>query len=138
MVVSDCVVRLIPTFLTDFAGIGYIRFQFYITAICRQLTQQCLNVPPLAQGNNQTNNPRYLSTFINVFVTHFTRYAVDAISYSNHHFVLFFIISYFNMCCILFVFYIKPQRRALLLSIIPDLCGLVAEKNQKLLSEEVG
>lgn len=137
-VVSDCIVCLVPAFLTDFAEIGYIRFQFYITAICRQRTQQRLNIPPFARKQTELNNPRYLSTFINVFVTHFTRYAVDATSYSNHHFVLFFIISYFNMCCILFVFYIKPQRRALLLSIIPDLCGLVAEKNQNLLSEEVG
>ena len=168
MVVSDCVVCLVPAFLTDFAEIGYIRFQFYITAICRQRTQQRLNIPPFARKQTELNNPRYLSTFINVFVTHFTRYAVDATSYSaqifvlrfiisyfnkrlnippfarkqtelnnprylstfiavltthftryavdatsysNHHFVLFFIISYFNMCCILFVFYIKPQHR---------------------------
>lgn len=50
----------------------------------------------------------------------------------------FFIISYFNICCILFVFYIKPQRRALLSLIIHKLHGPVAVKNQRLLSEEVG
>lgn len=54
-VISNCVVRLMPAFLIDFAEIGYIRFQFYITAICRQRTQQRLNVPPLAQEtSNQT------------------------------------------------------------------------------------